>query len=936
MNKDKDKENGGGDDDVDVDVEGQQRQQPPTSTSTTTRTSITGEDQLMQAKQEYRSRMSNPQQVNDSVETRLSSEKNRLMNMTGAGGGEKQTISTTNTDPATEDQDSNDVVAGDGGGGVEKGQGVDLEKAIAANPGEGNRQLSVTNPAADPGRLWATQSDRPGAHHVDGRNNRASGLRQNNDDNLSLIRDGGDGDPATTPAAPTNGDGYLVSAVLVENTTTRDFRRNNDNNNNSSNNNRDGGGPDPMTEVVEAVPATRSHQKRTLFLSIMLLATIVLVVVLVVRGGNAQPQVPSPDGNSDNNGEIGEGEDGGPVLPSVVLNPYGNIIQGANFDDRFSISMAMSSAMIGNTSATFTAVGQGSQLYLESQGSDKVRVYFMAVGEAIQSLGPGSDSVRIFATATPLAPKWIQLGSDIAGDFYYDNFGRSVAIVTDTNVTTTSIFVACGAPEKRVDNVRKGLVRVFRLDISNTGSNDDEGGSFSDWEQIGQDLLGSEEFDELGTKVALSTADIDGTKTLTLAVSATQGAKDGPGYVRAYRYDGAEDSWVSMEGDEALRGNTDGEAMGSSLAISSDGTILAVGSPGHADNQGMVDVFKWTDQTKQWERLASVQGLEDQDGVKGDDDGDEKAATTTLMGDEPGDSFGSSVSLYEIGHGNSITASNQSTTCVAIGAKQSSSSSTNGLGSRTSSPGYARVYCRDNEGGGWAQLGDDLTSAGSNDDFGASIDLSFSSLAPSGDSRGRFDGLLVAIGAPRSGGGGSSSSGQAYLYEFNGISWELRDEAIEGFEQGDQLGSAIVLSGDGRILGCGSPFGGGSGHVRMFQLLPADLKAKIQLTHSSDNESFLQDPNTLEERVLHYSALHAGLQKMAQADGIVPMHLMGGDTLLDNHFYKASAEVVSFGHPGIGEILMLNEMGLLGLGISNTDMSKISQLGVPIANYPYA
>ena len=83
MNKDKGKENGGGDDDVDVDVEGQQRQQPPTSTSTTTRTSITGEDQLMQAKQEYRLRMSNQQQVNDFVETSLSSEKNRLMNMTG-------------------------------------------------------------------------------------------------------------------------------------------------------------------------------------------------------------------------------------------------------------------------------------------------------------------------------------------------------------------------------------------------------------------------------------------------------------------------------------------------------------------------------------------------------------------------------------------------------------------------------------------------------------------------------------------------------------------------------------------------------------------------------------------------------------------------------------------------------------------------------------
>ena len=41
-----------------------------------------------------------------------------------------------------------------------------------------------------------------------------------------------------------------------------------------------------------------------------------------------------------------------------------------------------------------------------------------------------------------------------------------------------------------------------------------------------------------------------------------------------------------------------------------------------------------------------------------------------------------------------------------------------------------------------------------------------------------------------------------------------------------------------------------------------DFRSKLQIIHSSDNESSFQDPNTLEEKILNYSAVTRGLQRL--------------------------------------------------------------------------
>lgn len=97
----------------------------------------------------------------------------------------------------------------------------------------------------------------------------------------------------------------------------------------------------------------------------------------------------------------------------------------------------------------------------------------------------------------------------------------------------------------------------------------------------------------------------------------------------------------------------------------------------------------------------------------------------------------------------------------------------------------------------------------------------------------------------------------------------------------------------------------------------------IQILHSSDNESGFQDPNTLEEKIIYYSALTNGLEALADSEGIYTIHVAAGDHTLPGPFYAASAEVETFGtgapggSPGIADILFYNTIGFQANGMGN-------------------
>ncbi|MEZ4528463.1 MAG: bifunctional metallophosphatase/5'-nucleotidase [Desulfobacterales bacterium] len=92
---------------------------------------------------------------------------------------------------------------------------------------------------------------------------------------------------------------------------------------------------------------------------------------------------------------------------------------------------------------------------------------------------------------------------------------------------------------------------------------------------------------------------------------------------------------------------------------------------------------------------------------------------------------------------------------------------------------------------------------------------------------------------------------------------------------------------------------------------------RLQVLHSSDNESSFQDPSTLEPKILHYTAILEGLRKLAQKENMASLYVTAGDHTLPGPFYDAAAQVQRFGASGIGDIEIFNATGLAANGMGN-------------------
>ena len=119
---------------------------------------------------------------------------------------------------------------------------------------------------------------------------------------------------------------------------------------------------------------------------------------------------------------------------------------------------------------------------------------------------------------------------------------------------------------------------------------------------------------------------------------------------------------------------------------------------------------------------------------------------------------------------------------------------------------------------------------------------------------------------------------------------------------------------------------------------PASGGYALQLLHSSDNESAFLDPNTGEEKILHYGAIVENLRNLGAREQLNTIYLTAGDHTLPNPFYEASAEVPEFGQPGLADIAFYNAMGLTANGMGNHEFDGgIDEFAhmVNAANYPF-
>ena len=382
--------------------------------------------------------------------------------------------------------------------------------------------------------------------------------------------------------------------------------------------------------------------------------------------------------------------------------------------------------------------------------------------------------ISFILTFSVIQAQWVQIGQNIYGDSEYGYSGSSVSL------NSNGSFVAIGTPENDGGGSGDGLVRTYQ----NVNDN---------WSQIGQDIVGEQNYCELGTSVSMNS---DGSVVAIGIPYFTGDGGDMPneGVVCIYQY--YNEGWIRI--GDSIFGVNAFDYCGSSVSINSDGDIVAIGSPwncgnGTSSDAGQVRVFM--NNGGSWTQFG-------QD-INGDD----------------GDLCGSSISLSASGY------------VVAIGSY-----------AHDESTGRVRVY--ENLGGSWTQIGEDFVGDAPGDFLGWSVSLSADGdyvamgafgndvngtdaglariyyfsvnswlqvgqdiYGESGDESGRSislneDGSVVAVGAPYY----SSEKGRVRVYQNINGDWVQFGEDIEGETAYEESGESVSLSYDGSVVAVGAPY----------------------------------------------------------------------------------------------------------------------------------
>jgi hypothetical protein len=498
-----------------------------------------------------------------------------------------------------------------------------------------------------------------------------------------------------------------------------------------------------------------------------------------------------------------------------------------SFDSESASWIQLGSDIVGESAGDWS----GFSVSLSSDGST------VAIGAIYTNRNrSNSGHVRVYNFDSG-SSSWVQLGSDIDGEFSGDRSGSSVSLSSDGST------VAIGARLNYGNGPDSGHVRVYNFD---SGS--------ASWVQSGADIDGEFSGDQSGFSVSLSS---DGS-TVAIGALYNDGNGSNSGHVRVYNFDSGTSTWTQVGSD--IDGESENDWSGTSVSLSSDGSTVAIGAPsnyGNGESSGHVRIYSFTDDsdgdgvldTADAFPLDSSESVDTDDDGTGDnadtdDDNDGVADTadafpldSTESVDTDGDGTGNNADTDDDGDGVLDTAdafpldptkSQLDFDWVQLGSDIDGESEHNGSGQSVSlssdgstvaigayrndengsNSGHVRVYNFDSESSIWVQIGSDIDGESLGDDSGISVSLS-------------SDGSTVAIGAPGNDGNGQDS-GQVQIYNFDSESstWVQMGPDIDGEFLGDESGATVSLSSDGSTVAIGAPGNDGngtvSGHVRVY------------------------------------------------------------------------------------------------------------------------
>jgi FG-GAP repeat len=473
---------------------------------------------------------------------------------------------------------------------------------------------------------------------------------------------------------------------------------------------------------------------------IVLLLLVVLVVGVSSLGALLVQRNKGLDVGSDESGKSNL-EDNRPTNPPEsppTSPPEGSPTKGPLATSPPTIFKRVGSDLDGKSAHDFIC-------YSVALSSNGTRVAIAGIYN--DAIGYDAGHVRMFDWT---GSHWTQVGSDLNGQWDGDEFGYSMALSSD------GTRVAIGAPSHDMaiggippnGNMVVGQVRIYDWNVSQ-------------WTQVGSDFNGEAHYDGFGYSVALSS---DGTRVAIGAPNTDRNGYD-VGQVRIYDWNLSQ--WTQVGSD--LDGEAAEDYFGRSVALSADGTRLAVGAPekyGYEgdlgyDDVGYVQIYDWTG--SQWTQVGS-----------------------DLNGEAAGDQFGSSLALSADG------------TRVAIGAHRHDGN--NSIAVYNS--GHVRVY--DWTGSEWTQVGSDLNGEATYDEFGWSVALS-------------SDGTRVAIGAPWNDGNGYGA-GQVRMYDWNVSQWTQVSSDLDGEAAGNEFGSSVALSSNGTRVAICAPNLNSTGDIRVYDV----------------------------------------------------------------------------------------------------------------------
>jgi hypothetical protein len=348
-------------------------------------------------------------------------------------------------------------------------------------------------------------------------------------------------------------------------------------------------------------------------------------------------------------------------------------------------------------------------------------LFFLSLG-GMQCIYAQQDTSKVYEWN---GTSWTQKGSTFIGDNFGDNFGYSISLSSDGNI------LAVGAWGY---NTNSGYVKVYEWNSTL-------------WTQKGSTFIG-----DISSRTGWCVSLSSNGEILAIGAPAYSSFK---GSIQIYEWNTT--SWIQK--GNTFVGQSNGDGLGKSVSLSSNGNIVAIGIVDFDFSKGQVIIYEWN--ITAWTQKGN-----------------------SLNGVNYNDNFGSSLSLSSNGTILAISAQNYNNYTGIVNVYEFNSASWTQKGNSLNGDNlYDRfgssvflssdglilaVGAYNNDGGrgnvnayqwnglSWIQKGESLFGENINDNFGKSVSLS-------------SNGLILAVGAPF----GNNSQGQAKVYNYDCITHEI-------------------------------------------------------------------------------------------------------------------------------------------------------------------